>query len=71
MSTGLLYHGWGVRGYRHLKTSFEKGVIRLYVEPASDTRRCSSCGSWEVIKAGQVPRRFRTLPIGNKPVWIE
>lgn len=27
MSTSLLYHGFGVRGYRLLKTEFAKGEI--------------------------------------------
>jgi transposase len=71
MSTSLLYHGWALRGYRYRGTSFEQGAIRFRVDPAEQTWSCPHCGSSEVIKAGQVPRRFRTLPIGHKPVWIE
>jgi transposase len=71
MSTSLLYHGWCLRGYRHRETSFQQGAIQLRVEPATDRWCCSGCGSSQVIKAGQVPRRFRTLPLGRKPVWIE
>ena len=33
--------------------------------------RCPECGSYQVKRRGQVMRRFRTLPIGDKPVWIE
>jgi transposase len=71
MSTSLLYHGWGVRGYQQAAIVFEEGMVRFIVEQDSDTFRCSNCGSSEVMKSGQVCRRFRSLPIGGKPVWIE
>lgn len=71
MSTSLLYHGWGVRGYRHVAIGFQEGVICLRVQQTADAFRCSHCGSANVMKSGVVSRRFRTLPIGGKPVWIE
>ena len=71
MSTSLLYHGWCLRGYRELAIGFEAPGIHFRVEQKADTFRCAHCGSTRVTKAGQVPREFRTLPIGGKPVWIE
>lgn len=71
MSTSLLYHGWGVRGYQQVAISFEQGMIRFVVEQDPTTFRCSHCRSCQVMKSGQVSRRFRSLPIGGKPVWIE
>jgi transposase len=71
MSTSLLYHGWGVRGYQQAAIVFEEGMVRFVVEQNHDTFRCSKCGSGDVMKSGQVCRRFRSLPIGGKPVWIE
>ncbi len=71
MSTSLLYHGWGVRGYQHIATYFHEGVVRFCVEQDPDTFRCSNCGSNRVMKSGYVPRRLRSLPIGGKPVFIE
>jgi transposase len=71
MSTSLLYHGWGVRGYQQVAIRFEEGMIRFVVEQDPHTFRCSHCGSSQVMKSGQQPRRFRALPIGGKPVWIE
>jgi transposase len=71
MSTSLLYHGWGVRGYQHVSTRFHEGRIEFNVEQSPDTFCCSNCGSSKVMKSGQVSRRFRSLPIGGKPVWIE
>ena len=71
MSTSLLYHGWGVRGYTHHSTIFLQGAVHFNVQQSPDTFRCSDCGSGEVMRSGQIPRRFRSLPIGGKPVWIE
>jgi transposase len=70
MSTSLLYHGWGVRGYHELAISFQEAAIHFSIEQNSDTFFCAHCGSQSVMKAGCVPREFRSLPIGGKPVWI-
>jgi len=70
MSTSLLYHGWSLRGYRHVRTSFVEGRIEFGVEQNPATLRCGHCGSQRVMRQGQVTRRFRTLPIGGKPVSI-
>jgi transposase len=71
MSTSLLYHGWGVRGYDHVAIFYEEGTIRLGIEQNPDGFCCSACGSREVMKSGVAARRFRSLPIGGKAVWIE
>jgi transposase len=71
MSTSLLYHGWGVRGYQHVAVFYEEAMIRFNIEQNPDTFRCSDCGSNEVMRSGVVTRRFRSLPIGSKTVWIE
>jgi transposase len=71
MSTRLLYHAWGVRGYRHVRTSYPQGGICFAIEQSPETFCCSNCGSRQVEKAGQVVRCFRSLPIGTHPVSIE
>lgn len=70
MSTSLLYHGFGVRGYKHVNTHFEGGSITFTIRQSRFDLQCSSCGSRDVIRRGKVDRRFRSLPIGRKPVWI-
>jgi transposase len=70
MSTGLLYHGFKVRGYWFVKAHYVKGEIVLHVELPPGRRRCAACGSADVASRGCVERRFRGLPIGRKPVWI-
>ena len=71
MSTSLLYHAFGVRGYRHVRSSFAEGRLTLCVRQPRDQLRCSACGSDNVWAQGSVPRTFRTVPIGLKPVLIE
>jgi transposase len=71
MSTSLLYHGWSVRGYQEAAICFQQGQIHFRVEQNHDAFRCANCGSSQVDKSGVVPRQFRSLPIGNKPVWID
>jgi transposase len=70
MSTGLLYHGFKVRGYRFVKAQYVKGEIVLHVAQLPGRNRCAVCGSARVAPRGCVERRFRGLPIGSKPVWI-
>lgn len=70
MSTSLLYHGFGVRGYRYVKTEYDGGEVIFTIEQPRESYRCSVCGSEHVIGRGQNHRRFRTVPIGGKPVHL-
>lgn len=71
MSTTLLYHGFGVRDYRHVKTKYVAGGVIFTIERRPETCRCSACGSANVWRQGAVVRRFRTLPIGSRRVELE
>ena len=71
MSTSLLYHAFGVRGYRYVKTKYVGGEIIFVIEQPLETCRCSACGSDNVIGRGKNPRCFRALPIGGMPVYLE
>lgn len=71
MSTSLLYHAWGIRGYRHVRTQYQQGGLCFGIEQTPETFRCSNCGSSEVVKSGQVVRRFHALPVGSHAVSIE
>jgi len=71
MSTSLLYHAWGIRGYRLFRTRFEKGRVWFGIEHDERSLCCAHCGSTRVEKSGKVPRRFRTLPIGSRPVILQ
>lgn len=71
MSTSLLYHGWGLHGYRHVRSLFEGGRITFRITHKPGNLRCAFCGSDDVINSGQKTRSFRSLPIGRKPVILE
>ena len=71
MSTSLLYHGFGVRDYRYVKTTCIPGGMVLTIERKAETCRCVACGSRNVWREGVVVRRFRTVPIGRKHVELE
>jgi transposase len=70
MSTSLLYHAFGTKGYRYVRTAYVGGqtIFTLGQEPA--TCRCSACGSADVVSRGRVERRFRCLPIGTRPTSL-
>jgi transposase len=71
MSTSLLYHGFGIHGYQYVRTLFEKGSIVFRIARNAFTLRCPDCNSRIVRRRGTVVRRFRTIPIGSVPVFIE
>ncbi len=70
MSTSLLYHGFGIPGYRYLSTQFQEGQVIFRIEKPRERYRCSQCGSADVWGQGLQERTFRTIPIGGKPVLV-
>ena len=70
MSTSLLYHAFGVRGYRYVKTEYVEGGVTFMIEQPRESYRCPVCDSDDVIGRGQSLRRFRTVSIGGKRVWL-
>ena len=70
MSTSLLYHAFGLRGYDYVKTEYSAGAVVFTVRQRPHTCRCPQCDSREIIHHGHEPRSFKTVPIGLKPAWI-
>jgi transposase len=70
MSTSLLYHAFGIRGYRYVRTDYFEGEVVFNIEQGRHTLQCPVCGSREVIAHGDVPRLFRGLPIGSKSTRV-
>src|SRR4051812_19992654 len=70
MSTSLLYHAFGIQGYRYVRTAYVQGQTIFTLGQEPDTCRCSACGSADVVSRGHVERRFRTLPIGSRPTVL-
>jgi transposase len=71
MSTSLLYHAFGIRGYQYTRTRYESGQVIFSIRQEPQTCRCSSCGSARVIHRGQLTRRFRSLPIGDRVTFVD
>ena len=71
MSTSLLYHAFGIRGYDYRAMKFDKGELFFRIEAPRKSLKCPACGSAHVYIDEWCPRRWRTLPIGSKSVWIE
>lgn len=71
MSNSWLYHGFGVRGYRCVRTQFVSGSVIMNIELPPEKRRCAQCGSADVHSRGTSSRLFRCVPIGQKPVFLE
>ena len=70
MSTSLLYHGFGIRGYEYVRTAYEGGQVLFTIRQEPKALRCDACGSRDVRPRGQVERRFRSLPIGGRATAV-
>ena len=71
MSTSLLYHAWGIRGYEQRRIDFKQGAVTFTIEQPDHRLRCPTCDGHEVWREGSVSRRWRTTPIGKNPVFVE
>jgi transposase len=70
MSTSLLYHAFGIRGYVYSRTQYDNGQVIFTIHQEPEKYRCSACGSSRVISRGQGDRWFRSLPIGGHPTVV-
>jgi transposase len=70
MSTSLLYHAFGIRGYHYTRTDYPGGQTIFTIHQDPETCRCSACGSTRVHSRGRVERRFRTAPIGRRATFV-
>ena len=60
MSTSLLYHAFGIRGYVYSRTQYDNGQVIFTIHQEPEEYRCSACGSSRVISRGQVDRWFQS-----------
>src|SRR5512147_2473566 len=70
MSTSLLYHAFGIRGYQYTRTDYQDGQVIFTIHQEPETCRCSACRSPQVQSRGRVERRFRALPIGRRATFV-
>jgi len=65
-----MYHGFGLVGYKYLKTEYKKGCIYFHIQKDFSKLECPDCGSSNVIRRGTKMRTFKTVPIGKKSVFL-
>ena len=63
----LLYHGFGIKGYRYRRTRYEKGEIIFELEPEG---RPEVPPGQKLMRRGFRWREVRTVAIGLKPVVL-
>lgn len=71
MSTSILYHGFGIYGYRYTSTQYRDGAIIFTIEKDPHSLRCPCCKSGKVTRRGFQTRWFHALPIGRKQIYIK
>jgi transposase len=71
MSTSLLYHGFGISGYRYLRTDYREGGVIFTIIRKKFSVRCPVCKSKKIIRHGSLPRWLRCIPIGRKATYIK
>ena len=70
MSTSLLYHGFGIVGYRYVSQRFQAGQVTFRIRQPRERLRCPQCDCDDVWVRGHQERTFRMLPIGAKPTFV-
>jgi len=70
MSTSLLYHAFGIRGYQQRSIDFFEGRVCFNIEQPRKSYRCPACGSAAVHAQGHRDRFLKTVPIGLRPTFI-
>lgn len=72
MSDWMLYHVWGIRGYRTVgMEKLNPKTTLATLEPLPSVYRCPRCGSKDVIRKGTVSRLFLGTPVGRCRMYIE
>ena len=71
MDVSFMYHGFGLRTVECSRTDYKDNGIVLNVQTREDKLCCPACKSRKVIRNGYTIRRFRCVPIGHKPVYMD
>jgi transposase len=71
MSINILYHAFGLHSYEYICTQYEEGNLIFSVKRRRQKIRCPVCDSRDVVLRGTTFRRFKTIPIGSKKVFLD
>ncbi len=70
MSTSLLYHTCGIRGYEYRSTEFVCGTTFVHIGQAREKAAVSAVWKRGSFRPGSNQRVFSQRSIGSKPVSI-
>jgi hypothetical protein len=70
MSTGRLYHAFGIRSHDDVRTEYRDGQVIFTIARDPADRRCWGRGSRGVISRGHVGRRICNVPIGRRTAAV-
>jgi len=70
MSTSAMYHVYGARTYRYLKTEYRGGAVYYHVVKKDRHRRCIECKSRDVTFDSFGEVTIKTVPSGSKQVFL-
>jgi transposase len=65
-----MYHVFGARTYRYLRTEYRGGAVYYHVEKKDRYRRCVECNSRNITFDSLSQVTVKTLPIGSKKVFL-
>ena len=68
MSTSILYHTQGIRGFKHVSFHYHEGVVEERI--IRKYQHCPVCGSSHVSAYRRGTRVVTGLPIGSKALWL-
>jgi len=71
MSTSILCHGFGIRGYDYVRTNYKAGQVIFSIKHEPCSLRCPICEGKDIVRRGTATRLFRAVPIGSKAVFIK
>jgi transposase len=72
MSDWMLYHVWGIRGYRTIRCErLDERANVAFLRPLPGVIRCPRCGSKDVVRKGSKMRLFLGTPIGRRQMYFE
>ena len=63
MSTSLLYHGWGLKGYRHVRSHYGGGKLIFTVQPNARSLTYPVCHGRDILHHGSIYRMWREVSI--------
>jgi transposase len=65
-----MYHVYGARTYRYLKTEYRGGAVYYHIEKKDQHRRCVECKSRDITFDSLGEVTLKTVPSGGKQVFL-